>query len=271
LKFFVRQPTSIETVIGVNWLECNGAAVSRSTYSDLYTLLNAMRFARGSGSSTLAALIDSLTTTITIPSPWPTTWPGGTASEFRHQTLAGGSANDAIDMPFLIQIDSEKMLVTSRGAFPYTSLTVVRGREGTLATSHVLNAPISLAADLPFGSGDGATTFNLLDLHGRSPIAAARPGGHADVLQVGRHDRASLDSRRPRHRHSWESGAAGSGGSQVPFAGGTLGSGRVGSGSGSGTWAYQDFGIRVGPATGFEPLDSQGYVVAGVWGIRFVG
>lgn len=57
LDFFVRNPTAVETLIEGGWLECNGVAVSRTTYADLDALLAALTPARpfgvGDGSTTV--------------------------------------------------------------------------------------------------------------------------------------------------------------------------------------------------------------------------
>ncbi len=44
--------TSVETLVGGVWLECNGTAVSRSTYSDLNTLMSGISYPFGSGNGT---------------------------------------------------------------------------------------------------------------------------------------------------------------------------------------------------------------------------
>ena len=270
-RLFCRAPTVGETVIGLNYLECNGASVSRSNYSLLYNLLNAMRVTRGSGQASLSAAVSSTQTSFSIAG-WPSTWPGGSTGGVATDYYYGNSTSGFgdVDQPFLVQIDSEKLLVTARGGWPYTDFTALRGREGTLAATHNAGALISIIPDLPFGSGDGLTTMTLPDLHGRAAWSAARAGFPSQVDAVGKHDRAWPGDRRPAHRHSWASGASGTGGSQVPFAAGTLGAGRVAGGSGYGGWSYADFGIQIGPNVN-SPLDAPSYLVAGVYGIRFVG
>ena len=266
LQMFIRLPTATETVIGVNWLECNGVAVSRANYSALYNHLNTMRVARGTGSTTLKVAMTTVDTTAQINN-FNDTWPGGRQS-------AVSSAYSF--SPFLIQVDSEKMLVTSKGAWDYEILTVERAREGTLAASHNLNATVSLATDMPFGSGDGVTTFNLPDLHGRVPWSAARTGGHID-MQVGKDDRAPLAGRRPKHRHDYEVRTGSAHGNQAPFTSNTDTGATARGGDTYGGWGWGGYGLYVGPrdenggaAFGTTPFDAPGYVVTGVWGIRFV-
>jgi microcystin-dependent protein len=52
LEFFVRAATTTETLIGGGWLECNGVAVSRTTYADLNTVLSALSYPFGNGNGT---------------------------------------------------------------------------------------------------------------------------------------------------------------------------------------------------------------------------
>ena len=55
-----------------------------------------------------------------------------------------------------------------------------------------------LSPALPFGVGDGSTTFNLPDLRGRTPYAE---GEHADVDDMGDNEGAAIASRTPSHFH----------------------------------------------------------------------
>lgn len=52
-----------------------------------------------------------------------------------------------------------------------------------------------LTPALPFGSGDGSTTFNLPDLRGRAAVAE---GSHSDVDDMGDSDGLSVGSRTPK-------------------------------------------------------------------------
>lgn len=272
LDFFVRAPTAVETLIGPNYLECNGVAVSRTTYESLYDMLNTMRAAHGTGTQTLNGALTISQTTITLNSPYPAGWP--------YPVNAPGSSTCpyAFTMPFLIQIESEKMLVTSMGAAPYLTLTVVRAREGTAAATHASGSAVSVVPDMPFGSGDGATTFNLPDLHGRQPWSAARAGGHTDVTAIGKDDNVVLAARRPKHRHGVKVRTASAQGNQAPLTSGTD-TGYSERGGDQYGWGWASYGLYAGPfdeagaaaAWSTTPLNAPAHVVAGVWGIRFVG
>jgi microcystin-dependent protein len=56
----------------------------------------------------------------------------------------------------------------------------------------------SLSPALPFGSGDGSTTFNVPDLRGRGAWAE---GEHAEVDSMGDSDGVAIANRSPSHHH----------------------------------------------------------------------
>lgn len=66
-----------------------------------------------------------------------------------------------------------------------------------------------LTPALPFGNGDGATTFTLPDLRGR---AAWAEGEHADVDAMGDSDGATVTNRSATHRHKAQFGSSSVGG-----------------------------------------------------------
>ena len=146
LKYLIRAATSVETVINNGWLECNGAAVSRTTYATLFAVFNA------------------------------------------------------------------------------------------------------LSPALPFGVGDGSTTFNLPDLRGRALWAHAPSGGHANVDTLGDNEGSALSDRGPHHYHAYEVGNVNA------FGGMALNGSNV-----QGTVNTNGGGAQHKPA----------YLVAGVWAVKF--
>jgi microcystin-dependent protein len=98
------------------------------------------------------------------------------------------------------------------------------------ATYAVLFAYLNaLTPALPFGVGNGSTTFNLPDLRGRVPVAPTGTGGHADTLNPGGTEGEAIAKRTPKH--------------------------------------YHQFQTRDGSAT--TPLDAPAYLVAGVWFVKY--
>lgn len=52
IGYMVKSATTVETLINQVWLECNGVAVSRTTYADLNTLMSGLSYPFGSGNGT---------------------------------------------------------------------------------------------------------------------------------------------------------------------------------------------------------------------------
>lgn len=129
-------------VVPSGYLQCNGAAISRSTFSALF-----------------AALVLSSTVTITIASPGVVTW-----------TAHGFSANDPVKfkttgaLPTGITAGTTYFVVGS-------SITTNTFRISTTAGGVAINTSGSQSGTqtgihAPFGDGDGSTTFNVPDLRG---------------------------------------------------------------------------------------------------------
>lgn len=141
------------------YLFANGQAVSRSTYSALF-----------------AALTASSTVTITIASPGVVTWNS-------HGLSAGAP-----------------IVFSSTGALP-TGLTVGTTyyvRDEAANTFQVSATPggaainttgsqsgVQTARYIPFGNGDGSTTFNVPDLRGRAAFGVDNMGGVSFASRIG--------------------------------------------------------------------------------------
>ena len=76
---------------------------------------------------------------------------------------------------------------------------VAVSRTTYLALFNYLNG---LSPALPFGTGDGTTTFNLPDLRGR---AAWAEGEHTEVDAMGDSDGAAIANRSASHYHQFDS------------------------------------------------------------------
>jgi microcystin-dependent protein len=110
---------------------------------------------------------------------------------------------------------------------------------------------------LPFGVGDGTTTFNLPDLRGRVPVAA---GGS---LALGASDGVVAANRRPQHRHTVHTH-----GNSARFG---LGSAGYISSASSGDIDLSGTGSSAdgGSGNANDSLDAPAHQVVGVWGVRF--
>lgn len=143
---------------------------------------------------------------------------------------------------------------------PYTDvLTAVEGRWlqcNGVAVSRTTYAALfayfnSLTPALPFGVGDGSTTFNLPDFRGRTPYAQ---GTHASVDALGDSEGATLVNRSPQHKHAVHlAGFTGSPGNLI-----------VGSPKDTGETSAP---TAAGPSS--APLEHPSYLVAGSWFLKY--
>lgn len=104
-----------------------------------------------------------------------------------------------------------------------------------------------LTPALPFGTGDGSTTFNLPDLRGRTVYAE---GEHTDVDVMGDSDGLTIASRGPSHHHRTNMEGGGPNGNE-PGRGNTL-----------------DEGVSAA-TTGGGLQDRPSYIVVGSYFIKF--
>lgn len=113
----------------------------------------------------------------------------------------------------------------------------------------------SFSPALPFGAGDGSTTFNLPDLRGRIPVGE---GEHADVLNVGLNDGKAITLRSVKHFHQSQYGSNSVGGTiPVPPALDSV--------------VTRTYPTSPGNSLGFSslPQDAPAYLVAGSWFLKY--
>jgi microcystin-dependent protein len=142
-------------------------------------------------------------------------------------------------------------------AAPYTTVeTAVEGRwlqcNGVAVSrttySALFNYLNSLSPALPFGVGDGVTTFTLPSMAGRVPVAE---GEHADVDEMGESDGAAVASRSVKHHHLAQFGTTSVGGA-VPLA-----------------TQFDSVITNTYTTTGGGPQDSPAFLVVGSWFIKY--
>lgn len=155
------------------WLECDGSAVSRTTYATLFD-----------------ALVKSSTVTITIASPGVVTW-----------TAHGRKANDPIRFTTTGALATGLAIATT-----YYVKTVLSADTFTLSATpggSVINTTGSqsgthTAIHAPHGVGDGSTTFNLPSILGKFP----RVWDHGAAVDSNRAFGSSQDDELKAHTHS---------------------------------------------------------------------
>lgn len=152
------------------WLACDGAAVSRTTYSALF-----------------AALVKSATVTISIASPGVVTWTGH-----------GRSAGDPIKISTTGALPTGLTAGTTyfvKTVLDANSFTLAATSGGTVINTSGSQSGTHTAVHAPYGTGDGSTTFNVPDLRGEfirgldagRGVDANRSIGSAQAEMVGPH------------------------------------------------------------------------------------
>lgn len=108
-----------------------------------------------------------------------------------------------------------------------------------------------LSTPLPFGAGNGTSTFNLPDMRGRVPVNM-NPGGPATIDTVGDNDGVAQALRNVSHFHAQLPGEGGGGGSSFAQR----------------TAQFADYGT---PATSgdLNNQDRPAFLVGGCWFIKY--
>lgn len=133
------------------WLLCDGSAVSRSTYADLF-----------------AALVASATVTISIASPGVVSWTAhGLSNNDPVVFSTTGSLPTGITAGVTYYVKSKTADTFQLSATPGGT---AKNTSGTQSGTHT-------GVSAPYGAGDGATTFNVPDLRGRAPWGRDDMGG----------------------------------------------------------------------------------------------
>jgi microcystin-dependent protein len=165
-------------VAPAGYLLCDGSAVSRATYADLF-----------------AAVISSLGTfTVTIASPGVFTLNahGLLTGEEVYLTTTGalptGLAQNTIYYAIFVSANTFNLATTRANAIAGTKINT----SGTQSGVHTIRSA-------PWGIGDGSTTFNVPDLRSRVAVGAVGgSGGHSDIT-VGNDDGVALANRNSKH------------------------------------------------------------------------
>jgi microcystin-dependent protein len=133
------------------WLWANGAAVSRGTYAGL-----------------LAALTATSTVTITIASPGVVSWPShGLSNAWPIQFSTTGA------LPTGLTAGTTYYIVSATT----NTFRVATAPGGTAINTSGTQSGTQTAIFVPYGNGDGSTTFNLPDLRGRVAFGLDNLGG----------------------------------------------------------------------------------------------
>lgn len=134
---------------------------------------------------------DTLGLSVSTGSVWIDTWlaPDGTI------TFAKLHANLQALIPPI-----GTLLPYSGNVAPNSSWLIADGAAVSRTTySTLFNLYNALSPALPYGTGDGSTTFNLPDLRGRSLVGK---GTHTDVDAIAENEGNAVANRSPKHDHT---------------------------------------------------------------------
>lgn len=176
--------SSARRTAATGWLKCDGSAVSRSTYADLF-----------------AAIVPSLGTfTVTLASP-------GVFTLVAHALVIGDRVylTTTGALPTGLSANTIYYVVSTPTA---DTFTVSAAEGGAAINTTGSQSGVHTLRFCPCGLGDGSTTFNVPDASGRTLVGAGGASSPAAVRALGQNDGIAIGNRRPQHKHttgSWSS------------------------------------------------------------------
>jgi microcystin-dependent protein len=188
-------PYAGRSVPSSDWLKCDGAAVSRTTYAGLF-----------------AAVAPSLGTfTVTIASPGDFTLNG-------HGLVAGDAVYLTTTGALPTGLSQNTIYYVISAGLTANNFELSTSRGGSAINTSVSQSGTHTLRYCPFGLGDGSTTFNVPDLTQRIP--AGYKSADADMGYIGQSGgektHVLTTAEIPSHNHSvavsgqWASGGSGS-------------------------------------------------------------
>lgn len=145
-------------VAPTGYLNCDGSAVSRSTYAALFAVL--------------ARSLSTVTCTIATPAVVTNTAHGLSTGDAIYLTTTGAlpTGLSANTLYYIVRVDANSYNLASSRANAYAATKIATS--GSQSGTHT-------AWDCPYGLGDGSTTFTLPDFRGRTPAGMDTTGGSA--------------------------------------------------------------------------------------------
>ena len=137
------------------WLNCDGSAVSRATYANLFAVL--------------AASLGTVTCTSATPAVVTNTAHGLSTGDAIYLTGTAPTGLTINTLYYIVRIDANSYNLASSRANAYAATKLATSSTGSGLT----------AWDCPYGLGDGSTTFTLPDLRGRTTAGMDTTGGTA--------------------------------------------------------------------------------------------
>lgn len=139
-----------------NTLLCDGSAVSRATYANLFAVI--------------APTVGTFTVTIASPAVVSLNGHGLQTGDSVYLTTSGAlpTGLSSNTLYYVIRVDANSFNLATSRANAYSATKI--NTSGTQSGTHTLN-------DCPWGLGDGSTTFNIPDMRGYAPAGSDSIGG----------------------------------------------------------------------------------------------
>lgn len=176
LLFVVQAATSVETLINGAWLECNGVAVSRTTYAELNTKLSALSYPFGNGDGS---------TTFNLPDlRGRALWMHGTGSGHSSVNALGDSDGEALANRGP-QHEHSEALTTQSHSHGSGGLSVTGAPSGSLSGHNNPNQPGTAGVLGANGTGSAIGGLSVgvgsLDVGGSTDAASPAVSGSIGV------------------------------------------------------------------------------------------
>ena len=175
------------------WLLCDGSAVSRATYANLF--------------SVVVSSLGTITVTIAAPGLVTLTAHGLSTGDAIYFTTTGA-------LPTGLTVNTQYWVIKNDANSFWLATSLANALVPTKITTSGTQSGVHTMFRCPFGVGDGSTTFNLPDLRGNIPVGLkTSDASFAGVAQTGGEKTHVLTTTEmPSHTHGYLTSSVSSGG-----------------------------------------------------------
>lgn len=168
-------------VAPTGWFACDGSAISRSTYSDLFDVI--------------CASVGTFTVTIASPGVFTLSSHGFVVGDAVYFTTTG-------TLPTGLSVDTIYYIIAAGLTSSAFEVSTTRG--GAAVNTSGSQSGTHTARHCPYGLGDGSTTFNLPDLQQSVPVGYKSADSKAGYIGQagGEHEHTLTEAELAAHTHT---------------------------------------------------------------------